>query len=50
MAIHDLILILTIVMVMAIGYGHPLVDFVIDYCYGYWLWLLDIVDGYKLLL
>jgi hypothetical protein len=47
MAIHDLISILTIVMVivygywlllMAIGYGYPLFDFAIDYCYDNWFW------------
>jgi hypothetical protein len=46
MAIHYLILMLTIVMVigygywlllMAIGYGSPLFDFATNYCYGYWL-------------
>jgi hypothetical protein len=37
-------------LLMAIGYGYPLFDFVTNYCYGYWFWLLAIVDGYKLLL
>jgi hypothetical protein len=35
---------------MAIGYGYPLFDFATNYYYGYQLWLLAIVDGYRLLL
>ncbi len=59
LAIHDLISIMTIVMVivygyqlllMAIGYGYLVFDFAIDYCYDDWFWLLDTVDGYRLLL
>ncbi len=34
---------------LAVGYGYPLFDFVIDYCHGFWFWLLVIVDGYPLL-
>jgi hypothetical protein len=30
---------------MTIGYCYPLFDFVIDYCYGYWL-LLIAIDYY----
>jgi hypothetical protein len=37
-------------LVLAIGYGYPLFDFAINYCYGDWFWLLAIVDGYRLLL
>jgi hypothetical protein len=35
---------------MAIGYGYLVFDFAIDYCYDDWFWLLDTVDGYRLLL
>jgi hypothetical protein len=37
-------------LLMAIGYGYPLFDFAIDILYGYWFWLLSIVDDYRLLL
>jgi hypothetical protein len=33
---------------LAIGYGYTLCDFDIDYCCGYWLWLLAIEYGYPL--
>jgi hypothetical protein len=31
---------------LAVGYGYPLFDFVIDYCYGFWFWLLLMAIGY----